>query len=414
MKYDPHKSRECYLKWRHGERERYPDLSEGTRGVFLTYLDDLERGLNLAPGTKKGPRSYVRIKTVMYRLGLIGRHLRRLHGVDSVLEVSEEQLHDLFGAMRSGRLPRKCGNGPYRSAGDYVKVFKAFWHWHMRTARKRGEAIEDICVDLDTQCEKPPWVYLNLRDVERLGRQATFKYRVLMFFLFDSGVRSPTELSNLKRSDFSEDCSQLRVRDEISKTVGRTIKLLLSQQLVQDYVEAEGFGPEDYPFRVSPGATNRYLRRLAARVLGADVTKAGSRYDELSLYDFRHSSACYWLPRYKQESGLKYRFGWKRSSMVHYYTGLLGMRDTITQDDLITDVDPQTAEVSQLTREKRMLEERFAAMSNQMLEMQKQVRTLAKQLSGGNYEESTTRIESGPASDLYRALDVTSCGQGGR
>jgi hypothetical protein len=62
------------------------------------------------------------------------------------------------------------------------------------------------------------------------------------------------------------------------------------------------------------------------------------KHKNLSLYDFRHSSACFWLPRYKSESALKYRFGWKKSDMIHYYTEFLGMKDTISQDDLYLDV----------------------------------------------------------------------------
>ncbi len=197
MKYDPHRSEERYLAWRRGDKLRYPELSDDTRRSLIAYLDDMERGVNIAPGSRKGRRSYIHLLTTMYRLGLLARALRQHYGVESILDVTEARLHELFGDMRSGRLPRKGGSGPYRSTGDYVKVFKAFWHWHMRTARKRTENVEDICIDLDTQCEKPPWVYLTLEDVERLGRHATFKYRVLMLFLFDSGVRSPTELSNL-------------------------------------------------------------------------------------------------------------------------------------------------------------------------------------------------------------------------
>ena len=52
------------------------------------------------------------------------------------------------------------------------------------------------------------------------------------------------------------------------------------------------------------------------------------------MYDFRHNSCCYWLPRYKSESALKYRFGWKKSDKIHYYSELLGMEDTIQKEDL--------------------------------------------------------------------------------
>jgi hypothetical protein len=73
--------------------------------------------------------------------------------------------------------------------------------------------------------------------------------------------------------------------------------------------------------------------------LGDKPTKARGKGSELSLYDFRHSSACYWLPIYKSRSSLLYRFGWAKESQIHYYTELLGMRDTIAEEDLLTTLD---------------------------------------------------------------------------
>ena len=44
------------------------------------------------------------------------------------------------------------------------------------------------------------------------------------------------------------------------------------------------------------------------------------------------------MPRYKSESALKYRFGWKKSDKIHYYFEMLGMKDTISEEDLLIDV----------------------------------------------------------------------------
>ena len=80
------------------------------------------------------------------------------------------------------------------------------------------------------------------------------------------------------------------------------------------------------------------LKRLAKRILGDGESLARENYSQLTMYDFRHCSCCYWLPRYKSESALKYRFGWKKSEKIHYYSELLGMKDTIVEEDLLTDV----------------------------------------------------------------------------
>jgi hypothetical protein len=81
--------------------------------------------------------------------------------------------------------------------------------------------------------------------------------------------------------------------------------------------------------RIFPSATNKYLKRLAKRVLGDEKSPAGSKYSNLTMYDFRHCSCCYWLPKYKSESALKYRFGWKKSDKIHYYSEMLGIASLI-------------------------------------------------------------------------------------
>jgi hypothetical protein len=86
------------------------------------------------------------------------------------------------------------------------------------------------------------------------------------------------------------------------------------------------------------------------------------------MYDLRHISCCYWLPRYKSESALKYRFGWKKSEKIHYYSELLGMKDTISEEDLLIDVTKTEIEKRLLKAEKdkELLQERVNALETQM------------------------------------------------
>lgn len=286
--------------------------------------------------------------------------------------------------MRSGEIVRRDGR-EYQSTGDYVKAFKTFWHWHMRVRRKQGEVVPDICGDLDDSRAKAPWVYLTEEDVRTLCRHARFTQRALMLFLFDSGIRSPSELLNVRVNDLSDECATLRIRQETSKTFGRTIHLLLCPSVLREYIRERQLSATDYLFSFTPAVMNRYLRRLAIRVLGEGQTAGGSRYSELTLYDFRHASACYWLPRYKSESALKYRFGWKRTDMIHYYTELLGMRDTITREDLYlgeekTELDQRLAKTE---AEKHILEEELETMRNDMQAILRTVESLSRIVVAG-------------------------------
>jgi len=158
-------------------------------------------------------------------------------------------------------------------------------------------------------------------------------FKPILSLLYDSGMRV-TELVNIKVGDFSNNFKELDIREETSKTFGRKIKLMLCSDQVKKYVKLIELEPNDFLISISPPMLNRELRKLGKECL----TEEQLKYKNLSLYDFRHSSACYWLPRYKKESALKYRFGWKKSDMIHYYTEFLGMEDTIREDDLYLDV----------------------------------------------------------------------------
>jgi integrase len=109
---------------------------------------------------------------------------------------------------------------------------------------------------------------------------------VLLLFLLDTGIRSPSELVNVRVNDLSEECTKLRIRDESSKTFGRTINLLLSSALLREYLREQRRDGMDQLFPINPGVTNRYLRRLAIRILGKKQSPGGAPYSAVNP-DFR-------------------------------------------------------------------------------------------------------------------------------
>ena len=361
MKIDPYNHEQQFLRWREQVQEGIPGIPRADSDIILRYLSDMYNGLNIASGSAKGPRSFSRLNNLRIRMIFFSKRFNDLFG-KTLLEVSERELFTFFNNIRNGRITR--GNGkPYRSAVDFVKIFKAFWHWHMKVSRKQGIAVEDITEDLDTSRTKPKWVYLTEQEVQLLCEHAQYKYRPLIMFMYDTGLRSPGELINLKVSDFSSDYKEVNIRQEVVKrgSFGRRIKLMLSSTLVKRHIEDSGLDRNDEVFKVDPSSFNRYLKRLGRRVLGEGVSPGGERYSKLTMYDFRHCSCCYWLPRYKSESALMYRFGWKKSDKIHYYSELLGMRDTISEEDMFID-GTKTAvekEVERITRENEMLRDQL-------------------------------------------------------
>ena len=369
MKIDPYNHEGSLTRWKDKVRELggIPDISRQNSEIILKYMTDMELGINTSLSSKKGARSFVRINTIRQRLTFLAKKFKEILDVDDMILLTEQQICSFFVDMRKGVIKRQDGRR-YKATRDFVKIFKAFWHWWQKVARKAGQTVEDITVYLDSSGEKPEWVYLNEEQIRIFCDNCNLKYKVLTMFLFDTGIRAPTELLNMKVSDLSRDCKELNIRDEVSKTFGRRIKLMLCSELIKRYIKENNLSQDDYIFKFSPYVANRYLKRLAKKLFGDEKSLAGQNYSDLTMYDFRHCSCCYWLVRYKSESALKFRFGWKKSDKIHYYSEMLGMRDTISEEDLLVDVTKTELEQRLVKSENRseLLEAQVEAMKRQM------------------------------------------------
>lgn len=387
MKIDPYNRKEKYLKWKEHSVVGIDGLSAENEAILRKYLSDMENGINIAFLMKKGPRSYTRLYTLRIRISFMMKLFQERLSITNLTKVSEEQLHTLFRELRTGVIRKSDGN-IYQSAKDYARDFKAFWHWHQKVNKKQNIEIPDITTEIDTTGDKPKWVYLTEEQVNQLAEKAKFEYKVLIWFLFDTGIRAPTELMNIRVADFHNDFKELSIRQEVSKTFGRRIKLMLSSNLIKEYIREKGLKIDDYVFKICPPVTNRYLKRLAIRVLGDKESLAREKYSKLTMYDFRHCSSCYWLPRYKSESALKYRFGWKKSDKIHYYSELLGMKDTIVEEDMLMDVTKTEIEKELISTKKQneILEERQKTTDIQLAQIMQLVQELSTRLEANEME----------------------------
>jgi len=361
MKIDPYKNKENYLRWKNKVKDGIPEISSGNSSIILQFLYDMQNGLNVASSSKKGPRGFSRLNDLRQRLIFLAKKFEgRLH--KNLLELTTEEAVTFFNDMQDGTIRRADGK-KYTSLRDYVNPFKTFWHWHMKVNKRNDIIIPDITEYIDTSCTKPKWVYLTEEQVKRLCNYAKPSYKTLIMFIYDAGLRSPIELINLKVSDLYEDCKKLHIREEIVKkgSFGRKINLMFSSEYLKQHIQEKNLKLDDRLFPICPPVANQYLKRLAKRVLGDEISPAGEKYSNLTLYDFRHCSCCYWLPRYKSESALKYRFGWKKSDKIHYYSELLGMKDTICEEDMLIDLSKTEIEnrLIKSEQENKILNERL-------------------------------------------------------
>ena len=344
-------------------KEGIEGISKENSEVLLRFLKDMELGVNTGKGSKKGGRSPRRLIDLKGRLIFFAKKFEQRFKIKDLTKITEEQLFTFLSEMKSGIIKTQ-GNKDYKGTSTFARDFKAFWNWHVKINRKKGITIPNISEDLSSHPdEKPDWVYLSEEQIRELCESVDFKYKVIIMFIYDTGIRAPDELNNIKVSDISSDYKELNIRDESAKdsSFGRRIKLMLCSDLIKEYIKINNLKPEGYLFSVISASANKYLQRYSKKVFGTGMTKGGKPYDKLTLYHLRHCSSCYWLPRYKSESALKYRFGWKNTDKIQYYSEFIGMRDTITSEDLLLNDSKTELEkrLSKTERENEILKDKL-------------------------------------------------------
>ena len=360
------------LRWERWKSECYkngiPDISKANSDIILQYVKDMERGQNINHKSPKGSRSPRRLNDVKDKLIIFANIFEELYNVRDLTQLNEEQIFNFFSGMQNGEFKTKKGK-KYKSIDTFVRHFKAFWNWHITSSRKVNKVvIENITQDLGLSGDKPDWVYLTEIQVRKLADSMGFDYKVLIMFLYDTGIRAPLELCHLKVSDVCNECKELNIRICKKGSFPRKIKLMFCSDLLKTYIQVNKKNPDDYLFPVCPEVVNRNLKKSAVKLFGDLVTLAGHKYSQITMYDFRHCACCYWLPRYPTESALKYRFGWKKTERIHYYSELLGMKDTITEGDLLIDVTKTELEnrVKKVEHENGLLKDKVSGFEKYM------------------------------------------------
>lgn len=357
MKVDLYNHEKRYKSWKENIKLGESDLLKPNSELLIQYILDMEIGNNVSSKAKKGARSYHRLNNVRQKISKVLRFLQD-RNISDVRKVKDTDIQRLFDDMKKGVIKTDDGR-TYKSSVDYVKAFKAFWHWYMKVNIKKGKMIQDITEYVDTKTEeKPKWVYLNEEQIKTLFNKSSGRYAILFEFLYDSGARV-TETFSLKVKDIeiNNKVVFVNISDEISKSIGRRIKLLLCGENIIRYIRENDLKPDDPLFPVSNDYANYYLSNLSKELFGESETKAGEKYNKMTLYDLRHNSCCYWIQRYKTESSLMYRFGWKSSKYIHYYSEFLGMKDPIRDEDLYVDITKTELERRNEEQDKKLSEQ---------------------------------------------------------
>ena len=126
-KIDPYNHKRRYLGWKERVKGGIQEISKENSEIILRYVNDMEKGINVASESVKGPRSFIRLNTIHDKMTFFARKFKEVYNIDRVSDIKEDQLISFFSDMKSGAIIKADG-GVYASVDTYAKVFKAFWH----------------------------------------------------------------------------------------------------------------------------------------------------------------------------------------------------------------------------------------------------------------------------------------------
>lgn len=360
-------------------------LSPTNSKLIINHIEDMLAGTNTNRKHSKGKRGFNTLLTRKTYLVLIFKNLES-RGIKNIGNIKEKQIQKYFDDVKTGVVKNKSGGKYGTSIIDQVKAFRAFWNWYIKINRKKGKIIPDVTEDLSADKNGENFVYFTLDHLKQILPYFSADEQVRLLFMFDTIIRSPKELMNVKVSDLHDDFQQLSIRDETSKTYGRTIKLLLCSDELRKYVENNKLNPDDYLFNFDPSMFNRKLKQVMSKVLGTTITKGGKPYSEIRMYDFRHSGAIHWrLGAYKSKiDALMYRGGWSSLEILNYYTKKIGMKDSIEKSDLLIEVDKneiqkQKLEMDKLNRTIELLTQDNQNIKETLLDLTKTTREIVEE-----------------------------------
>jgi integrase len=260
---------------------------------------------------------------------------------------------------------------------DIRKAIKVFLRWRLGVIRA-----QKLAGWLDTRdCFKTP-DYLAEAEIERLLKQCrTAEQRFLVAVLFDSGARAE-EFINIRLEDIrlpegQDNFVKLTLKEEYSKTKGRTISLYWRHSLeaVREYVQArirEGLKADDPVFAKHYDAMRMFLHRLGRRVLGRRVHP----------HLFRHSSATYYAPKLNRQE-LCYRYGWRFSSnMPDIYISRAGMvSPELDQKFTQTELSTLKDDLARVNQDNQIKTQRIDELQQSLEAMQQSVRMISEVLA---------------------------------
>jgi hypothetical protein len=82
MKIDPYNHKERHLSWKESVAQKeIPEITLENSEIALSYIDDMEKGLNVASKSVKGARSFIRLNSLREKMIFFSKHFENMYGL---------------------------------------------------------------------------------------------------------------------------------------------------------------------------------------------------------------------------------------------------------------------------------------------------------------------------------------------
>lgn len=327
-------------------------LSKRNYELIIKYLDASSIGKTARKNARlkqSGVRS--RLKN-LYLLKIVVRFLNK-----PLDKVSVKDMEKLIKALNEDKI-RKATDKKYseETKSTLKKTFMSFLRYHLGETRKYGELTNWI----ETRFKRKEIPALLEPDIKKLlSKCITLHQKTLIALLFDSGCRIE-EFLNIRLADVIEvkgDVPYYRVtiREEYSKTKGRTISLLWKETtpILREWLEQHP-SKDDLSIPLFPSTyagCRRVLYKVGKRALGKSVNP----------HLFRHGSATYYAGKGFDYFQLCKRYGWSIGSTVpHIYIDKAGIKEQELVEKFKTEnLRDLEIELERLKEENKIKNEQF-------------------------------------------------------
>ena len=342
-------------------------VPESTRKELLHFISELELG-KVNRGRKISDAAQVKY------LNMLKISLEFFRCPTTRLTV--KHVEEFERALSTDRIRCKRKTSPYShwTKIGVRKSLKVFLRWRLGPAKALG-----LAGWLDTRDREQTPEFLAEPEIDQLYRKChTPEQRYLVAVLFDSGARIEEFLNiraeDVRLPDEKENFVKITLKEEYSKTKGRTISLYWRHSLeaVSTYIKqrlAEGISAKDPVLPNTYGAVRMFLKRAGRAVLQRRV------YPHL----LRHSSATFYATKLNRQE-LCYRYGWRFSSdMPDVYISRAGMENRELDIKFTkTEIGDLKDDLVKMQQETKIKDDRIAKLENSLTELQSNFRLVAE------------------------------------